>query len=138
MVTGILINILERKTEAKNRYVRLLEVTEEETETETETWGVNWPRQYDSYKRTAIATRTRFGGHGGSEALPKEKIDRDPWLKRMFLGYAFYIDYRDRRDHAYMLEDQENTKRFQNHKVAPASIVMLPLHQCIANLEMVM
>ncbi|MFP6643676.1 MAG: ammonia-forming cytochrome c nitrite reductase subunit c552 [Candidatus Latescibacterota bacterium] len=46
-----------------------------------------------------MSTRTRFGGHGGSEALPAEKIERDPWL-RMFLGYAFSIDYRDRRGHA--------------------------------------
>jgi nitrite reductase (cytochrome c-552) len=29
----------------------------------------------------------------------------------MFLGYAFSIDYRDRRGHAYMLSDQENTER---------------------------
>ena len=29
----------------------------------------------------------------------------------MFLGYAFSIDYRDRRGHAYMLTDQENTER---------------------------
>ena len=43
--------------------------------------------------------------------MPDEKIERDPWLKRMFLGYAFSIDYRDRRGHAYMLEDQEQTER---------------------------
>jgi nitrite reductase (cytochrome c-552) len=60
---------------------------------------------------TALTTRTRYGGHGGGESLPAEKIDRDPWLKRMFLGYAFSIDYRDRRGHAYMLDDQEMTKR---------------------------
>ena len=59
----------------------------------------------------AARRSTRFGGHGGSEALPEEKIERDPWLKRMFLGYAFSIDYRDRRGHAYMLADQEATKR---------------------------
>ena len=29
----------------------------------------------------------------------------------MFLGYAFSIDYRDRRGHAYMLYDQEQTER---------------------------
>jgi nitrite reductase (cytochrome c-552) len=73
--------------------------------------GPNWPKQYDAYKRTALTTRTRFGGHGGSEAMPDEKIERDPWLKRMFLGYAFSIDYRDRRGHAYMLDDQEATQR---------------------------
>jgi nitrite reductase (cytochrome c-552) len=109
LVTALLMNILERKIEAKNPYARLVDVTEDDTDPEK--WGVNWPRQYDSYKRTAIATRTRFGGHGGSEALPEQKIDRDPWLKRMFLGYAFSIDYRDRRGHAYMLQDQENTER---------------------------
>ncbi|MBS1120209.1 MAG: nrfA, partial [Deltaproteobacteria bacterium] len=48
---------------------------------------------------------------GGSEAMPAEKLARDPWLKRMFLGYSFSIDYRDRRGHAYMLADQEATGR---------------------------
>jgi nitrite reductase (cytochrome c-552) len=43
--------------------------------------------------------------------MPEQKIERDPWLKRMFLGYAFSIDYRDRRGHAYMLADQEETER---------------------------
>jgi nitrite reductase (cytochrome c-552) len=108
-VVGLLVNIFERKSEARNPYVRVVDVTEDDTDPEK--WGKNWPKQYDSYKRTALATRTRFGGHGGSEALPEEKIERDPWLKRMFLGYAFSIDYRDRRGHAYMLSDQEQTKR---------------------------
>lgn len=109
LVTALLINIFERKIEAKNPYVRLVEVTEDDTDPAK--WGTNWPREYDSYKLTAQTTRTRFGGHGGSEAMPQEKMDRDPWLKRMFMGYAFSIDYRDRRGHAYMLEDQEQTKR---------------------------
>ena len=109
LVTALLVNIFERKSEARNPYVRLVEVAEDDTDPAQ--WGVNWPKQYDSYKRTALATRTRFGGHGGSEALPAQKIERDPWLKRMFLGYAFSIDYRDRRGHAYMLVDQETTKR---------------------------
>jgi len=108
-VTALLVNIFERKSEARQPFVRLVEVTEDTTDPSV--WGVNWPKQYDSYLRTAEATRTRFGGHGGSEALPEQKIERDPWLKRMFLGYAFSIDYRDRRGHAYMLVDQENTER---------------------------
>src|SRR5512134_4168279 len=108
-VTALLLNIFERKSEARTPFVRLVEVDEDTTDPAK--WGVNWPKQYDSYQRTAITTRTRFGGHGGSEALPEEKIERDPWLKRMFLGYAFSIDYRDRRGHAYMLSDQEGTKR---------------------------
>ena len=108
-VTALLLNISERKAEERTRFVRLIEVTEDTTDPAK--WGVNWPKQYDTYKLTAQATRTRFGGHGGSEALPAEKIERDPWLKRIFLGYAFSIDYRDRRGHAYMLQDQEQTQR---------------------------
>ena len=98
LVAALLVNISERKEEARNAYVELATLTEDDTDPAI--WGRNWPRQYDSYKRTALSTRTRFGGHGGSEALPAEKIERDPWLKRMFLGYAFSIDYRDRRGHA--------------------------------------
>lgn len=109
LVAALLVNISERKSEARNAYVELAQVTEDDTDPAV--WGRNWPRQYDSYLRTALSTRTRFGGHGGSEALPAEKIERDPWLKRMFLGYAFSIDYRDRRGHAYMLVDQEQTER---------------------------
>lgn len=108
-VTALLLNIAERKTEGRTPYVRLTDVTEDTTDPAV--WGVNWPKQYDSYKLTALKTQTRYGGHGGSEALPSEKIERYPWLKRMFLGYAFSIDYRDRRGHAYMLQDQESTQR---------------------------
>src|SRR6187402_3255959 len=108
-LTALLTNIFERKVEQRSPYVRLVEVGENDTDPAK--WGKNWPAQYDSYQRTALLTKTRFGGYGGSEALPEEKIDRDPWLKRMFNGYAFAIDYRDRRGHAFMLFDQEKTRR---------------------------
>lgn len=107
--TALLTNIFERKSEQRVPFVRVVDVGEDDTDPEK--WGKNWPAEYDSYKRTALTTKTRFGGHQGSEALPAEKIERDPWLKRMFAGYAFSIDYRDRRGHAYMLTDQEATKR---------------------------
>jgi nitrite reductase (cytochrome c-552) len=107
--TALLINVFERKAEERTPYVRVVEVTEDDTDPAH--WGKNWPAEYDSYRRTALPTRTRFGGHGGNEAEPVQKFERDPWLKRMFLGYAFSIDYRDRRGHAYMLADQEATQR---------------------------
>lgn len=110
-VTALLLNVAERKVEARRPFVRLVEVDEDTTDPAR--WGVNWPKQYDTYKLTARSTRTRFGGHGGSEALPSQKSDLFPFLERMFLGYAFSIDYRDRRGHAYMLQDQEETERHQ-------------------------
>ncbi len=108
-LTALLTNIFERKVEERQTFVRVVEVGEDDTDPEK--WGQNWPHQYDGYKKTALPTKTRYGGHGGSEALPDQKADRDPWLKQMFLGYAFAIDYRDRRGHAFMLADQEATKR---------------------------
>ncbi|HSR87686.1 MAG TPA: ammonia-forming cytochrome c nitrite reductase subunit c552 [Pontiella sp.] len=110
-VVALLTNIFERKAEARDPYVRVVDVTEDTTDPEV--WGKNWPKQYDGYKRTALPTKTKYGGHGGNEALPEQKIERPEyhWLKRMFKGYAFSIDYRDRRGHAYMLSDQEETKR---------------------------
>ncbi len=109
LVTALLVNIQQRKHEAAKPYVRVVEVTEDTTDPAE--WGKNWPKQYDGYQRTKERTQTRFGGHGGSEALPTQKIEAYPWLKRMYLGYAFSIDYRERRGHAYMLTDQEATKR---------------------------
>ena len=38
---------------------------------------------------------------------------QDPRLKTIFAGYAFSVDYRARRGHAYMLTDQRETKRVQ-------------------------
>jgi nitrite reductase (cytochrome c-552) len=111
LIGALLINISTRKAETQAAFVRLVEVGENDTDAAK--WGVNWPMQFDGYKRTAIKTTTRFGGHGGSETMPEEKIARDPWMKRMFLGYAFAIDYRDRRGHAYMLADQEATERLK-------------------------
>lgn len=133
-ITALLLNIFERKVEARNPFVRLVEVTE--TDTDPEKWKVNWPKQYDSYKKTSVATRTRFGGHGGSEALPEQKIERDPWLKRMFKGYAFSIDYRDRRGHAYMLEDQEQTERQtkpQSGSCLHCHASIMPLYEKLGN-----
>jgi nitrite reductase (cytochrome c-552) len=131
-VTALLINIFQRKLEQQNPYVRLVEVGEDDTDPAK--WGRNWPAQYDGFRRTAFPTRTRFGGHGGSEALPEEKIVRDPWLKRMFQGYAFAIDYRDRRGHAHMLEDQETTGRLskpQSGSCLHCHASVMPLYRAL-------
>src|SRR5262249_30932196 len=71
-------------------------------------WGTNWPREYASYLKTVEPSRTNFGG---GDASPAQKADQFPWLTRIFAGYAFSLDYRDRRGHAYMLLDQEKTRR---------------------------
>ena len=105
-VTALLVNIFTRKQEQRTPFVRVVEV--DESTTDPAVWGRNWPREYDGYARTVDVTHTRYGG---SEAMTSQKLERDPWLRRMYSGYAFSIDYRDRRGHAYMLSDQERTER---------------------------
>jgi nitrite reductase (cytochrome c-552) len=106
-VAALLINIFTRKQEAKNPYVRLVEV--DENTTDPAKWGINWANEYDTYMRTVDKTHTRYGGSDGAPA--ESRLETDPWLKRMFAGYAFAIDFRERRGHAYMLTDQEQTRR---------------------------
>ena len=108
---ALLVNISERKSEARHAFVKVVDVTENDTDPAK--WGKNWPREYDDYKATAQRTVTKYGGGAGTAEgeMPPEKAERDPWLKRVFAGYLFAVDYRDRRGHAYMLTDQEVTKR---------------------------
>lgn len=104
-VAALLVNMFGRKVEARTPFVRVIEV--DELTTDPEPWGANWPRQYESYLRTADTARF----YGGSSAMPAQKLEEHPWLKRLFSGYAFALDYREARGHAYMLSDQLATKR---------------------------
>ncbi len=99
-------NIQTRKAEARQVVFKVVDI--DETTVDPAVWGKNFPHQYDAYLRTAESGKTRYGG---SEAMPISKIEADPRLKTIFAGYAFAIDYRERRGHAFMLDDQRNTKR---------------------------
>jgi nitrite reductase (cytochrome c-552) len=101
-------NVAERQSEAKTTSLRLVDL--DETTIDPAVWGKNFPRQYDGYQRTAERSGTKYGG-GGSEALATDRLKEDPRLVTIFDGYAFAIDFRNRRGHAYMLDDQRTTKR---------------------------
>ena len=105
-VAALLITIFEHKQEGRTPFVRLVDV--KETSTDPMPWGLNWPSQFDSYRRTVDDEETE---HGGSSAMPASKLDEHPWLRRLYAGYAFSLDYREARGHAYMLYDQEVTDR---------------------------
>ena len=106
-VAWLLTTIFEHREEAKNPYIRFVDVNDNTTDPEQ--WGKNWPREFDGYQRTVDVTATNFGGSESSP--PESRLAKEPWLKRMFAGYAFAIDFNVRRGHAYMLFDQEQTKR---------------------------
>ncbi|MCA9426165.1 MAG: ammonia-forming cytochrome c nitrite reductase subunit c552, partial [Candidatus Omnitrophica bacterium] len=94
VVTLVLVRMFQHKQEERTPFVRLVEV--DEMTTDPRPWGVNWPNQYDGWKSTA---GDKF--YGGSSAMPASKLEAHPWLKRLYAGYAFSIDYREARGHAY-------------------------------------
>lgn len=116
---ALLVNIMERKQEARNPFYRVVELNDETQDPAV--WGKNFPLQFDDYRRTVDQVRTRYGG---SEAVPRtpnqadprsivarSRLEEDPRLKTLWAGYAFARDFREDRGHAYMLDDQTYTER---------------------------
>lgn len=106
LIVSLLGNIAKRKAEGERVAFSVVDL--DETIDDPAVWGRNFPRQYDGYLRTVDIERTR---HGGSEAF--QKIDEFPVWRDLFAGYAFGIDYREERGHAYMLSDQRETERIK-------------------------
>ena len=115
LVAWVLVTMFGRKQEARQTFVRVAEVNE--VSTDPEPWGQNWPHHFDGWKSTA---GDKF--YGGSSAMPQSKLDTQPWLKRLYAGYAFSIDYREARGHAYMLYDQGVTERVTKKPQAGACL----------------
>jgi nitrite reductase (cytochrome c-552) len=118
-IAALLINIMQRKQEGKNPFFRVVEINEN-TE-DPAIWGKNFPAEYDGYKRTVDMIRTRYGGSEAEPRTPsaadprsivaRSRLEQDPRLKTMWAGYAFAVDFREARGHAYMLDDQTFTER---------------------------
>lgn len=123
-VTALLVNIFERKQEARNPFFRVVEL--DENTDDPVVWGKNFPLQYDAYRRTVDQQRTRYGGsealrHAPTQADPRSsiaenKLEGDPRLPIMWAGYAFATEFREERGHAYMLVDQRYTRRVLEYK----------------------
>ncbi|MEZ4333154.1 MAG: ammonia-forming cytochrome c nitrite reductase subunit c552 [Myxococcota bacterium] len=135
-VAALLANIAERRREAQQPAAPVVALTDEMDDPAL--WGRNFPLQYERYLRSVDSERTRWGG---SEAVPREptgsdprsevaqsKLDEDPRLRLLYAGYAFAVDYREERGHAYMLEDQTYTGRQQ---VAPQPGACLQCHASV-------
>jgi len=110
-VAGLLVSIFQHRQDARQPFVRLVEV--DEVTTDPVPWGTNWPWQFDTYRRSVDTEETEYGG---SSAMPASLLEKRPWLRRLYAGYAFSIDYREARGHAYMLYDQQVTERVTKRK----------------------
>lgn len=116
---ALLVNIFQRKQEARNPFFRVVELTDDTVDPSI--WGKNFPLQYDDYLKTTDQVRTRYGGSEAEPRTPTQadprsvvaqsRLEEDPRLKIMWAGYAFSKDFREERGHAYMLDDQTFTER---------------------------
>jgi nitrite reductase (cytochrome c-552) len=116
---ALLANIAERKGEASHVFLRVVEL--DDTIDDPAIWGKNFPIHYEDYMRTEEMAATRFGG---SVAVPRDptdedprtftsrsKIEKDPRRAKMWAGYPFSADFREKRGHRWNFLDQKYTKR---------------------------
>lgn len=98
-------SIIERRSESQLYFQMVSEIPE--WEPRNEVWGQNFPRQYESYMRTAD---TNFASkYFGSKHI--DYLEKYPELVVMWAGYAFARDYNQGRGHYYAVEDPRRTLR---------------------------
>ena len=98
-------SILNRKNEARYKYVPQVEISENEPRNEE--WGKNFPAEYQSFLQTAD---TSFVSLQGGSAM-RDMLHEDTRLVILFAGYGFSKDYNQGRGHQYAIEDLRNTLR---------------------------
>lgn len=98
------VSITERRAESFKRPL-LHEIGP--VEMDPEKWGQNFPRQYDSWKRTKEGSiTTKYGGSGHRDYLAET-----PANVILFGGYGFGKDYCQARGHWYSVQDVTNSPR---------------------------
>lgn len=103
---GLLVStITERKMEAQFAYKPVNEI--KELDPRNEVWGENFPREFQSYYKTADSTfKSKYNGNAMIDML-----EVDPRLVVLWAGYGFAKDYNQGRGHVYAVEDIHNTLR---------------------------
>ncbi|HHN47752.1 MAG TPA: ammonia-forming cytochrome c nitrite reductase [Bacteroidales bacterium] len=98
-------SIIERRSEARLYFQMVSEIPD--WEPRNEVWGQNFPRQYQSYMRTADTSfASKYFGSSRVDYLKKY-----PELVVMWAGYAFARDYNQGRGHYYAVSDVHQTLR---------------------------
>ncbi len=97
--------ILERRAEAVFAYTP--QVDHGQYEPRNEVWGENFPRQYQSYIKTADTTfSSKYNG-----AVMIDMLERHPEMVVLWAGYGFSKDYTQGRGHYHAIKDTRETLR---------------------------
>ena len=135
-VAALLVNIVEHKQEARNPFFRVVELND--TIDDPAIWGKDFPMQYDLYMRTvdmrAHPVRRQRGhaalAHRGRSARGRRAVEAGGGsAAERHVGRLSRSPrtIREKRGHAYMLDDQTYTERQQaSHSRAPASTATPP------------
>ena len=91
--------------------MRLVEVTEDTMDPKV--WGQNWPTSTTAISDSLPTVRSTAGAVSAPATADRaeQKLDRSRGSSASSPATPSRIDYRDRRGHAYMLFDQEQTAR---------------------------
>jgi len=98
-------NIAERKAESKFAYMPAINI--DPNESDNAVWGEYFPREYQSFMKTAdtsFASSNSAAGH-------KDMLEESPRLAVLWAGYGFSKDYNAPVGHHYAVEDIHNTLR---------------------------
>lgn len=106
IVLGLLsVSVMERRWEAQRPMMVVKPIAD--FEPDNAVWGQNWPREYETYRKTEISdTQTLFGG-----SFPRDYLEADPYQVVLFAGYGFSLDYKQARGHYWAVNDVKETKR---------------------------
>jgi nitrite reductase (cytochrome c-552) len=98
-------SIIQRRTEAVFAYTP--NIAYPAWEPRNEIWGQAFPREYQSYMKTADTTfRSKYNGNAMIDML-----EEDPRMVVLWAGYAFSKDYTQSRGHYYAVTDIRNSLR---------------------------
>jgi nitrite reductase (cytochrome c-552) len=110
IILGLLASsILQRRAEKEVSRIQIVQPVAE-WEADNSKWGVNFPREFNSWEQTKqMNDNTKFGGSGLSDYLKE-----DPRLVVLFAGFGFGKDYNSPRGHFHAVEDVTKTKRLSD------------------------
>jgi nitrite reductase (cytochrome c-552) len=98
-------SIIERRAEAAFAYSPQIKFSQ--FEPRNEVWGDLFPREYNSYMKTADTSfRSKYNGNALIDML-----EESPRMVILWAGYPFSKDYVQARGHFYAVDDIRNTLR---------------------------
>ncbi|MDR0996051.1 MAG: ammonia-forming cytochrome c nitrite reductase [Zoogloeaceae bacterium] len=98
-------SVTERRAEIASLYDKKVEITG--IEPKSAIWGINYPREYATWKKTAeMDFKSKYLGNVVEDAL-----ETHPNMVVLWAGYAFSRDYNAPRGHMYTIADMRATLR---------------------------